>query len=69
MGVDKGRGYRNCEQDARPFQRDNDREIRPGASDERHTGLRVIEEVTLFLHDIATFGDTYGDTFGDIYYI
>lgn len=40
VGVDKGRGYRDCEQDARPFQRDNDREIRPCASDERHTGLR-----------------------------
>ena len=77
VGVDKGRGYRDCEQDACPFQRDNDREIRPGASDERHTGLCIIEVVTYFSHNPATFGDTcsdtygdtFGDTFGDIYYI
>lgn len=59
MGVDKGSRHRDSEQDARPLQRDNDREIRPGASDERHTGFRVIEVATFISLDTATFGDIY----------
>lgn len=71
MGVDKGNRHRDSKQDARPLQRDNDREIRPGASDERYQWLWLIEIDSYFFlyHFSNTFGDTlsvtFPDTFGD----